>query len=313
MNDPIDPDSSAPQPQQVPVTPARRFPGLGRRGATAALAAGLVVGGAAGGYIVSHAASSPGPSASPSAAPSGPHHGRGLLGGPSDRADDAQVIAGAIGISTAQLRTELMTGKTIAQVAQGHGVQPSKVVDALVADESKEIDAAVSAGRITKAQGDQLRAGVRQRVQALVDGTGRRGPGMGRHGFPGAPGARAADDQAIAGAIGISIAQLHSELQTGETIAQVAQAHGVAAQKVIDALIAAENKEIDTAVSSGRISSAQGDRMKSMTVQRVTALVNGTFGPGRGPGAPRPGFWFGYGGPGAPSGSGSPAAPSSAV
>jgi hypothetical protein len=44
----------------------------------------------------------------------------------------AKVAADAIGISTTELRDALKSGKSIAQVAQEHGVDPATVVDAIV-------------------------------------------------------------------------------------------------------------------------------------------------------------------------------------
>jgi len=44
----------------------------------------------------------------------------------------AKIAADTIGISTQELRDALKSGKSIAQVAQEHGVDPAAVVDALV-------------------------------------------------------------------------------------------------------------------------------------------------------------------------------------
>jgi hypothetical protein len=62
---------------------------------------------------------------------------------------DTSVVAKAIGITEAQLLTELNAGKTPAQVATAHGVAVQKVIDALVADGMSELAADVKAGRIT--------------------------------------------------------------------------------------------------------------------------------------------------------------------
>jgi hypothetical protein len=105
--------------------------------------------------------------------------------------------------------------------------------------------------------------------------------------------------QLVAGVIGITPAQLRTELGGGRTIAQVAQAHTVSVDRVISAWTESENAEIDARVKGGQLTQAQADRQKSMTKQRVTDEVNGTgHGPGHGPGGPR-----GFGGP-PPPGSG---------
>jgi hypothetical protein len=175
----------APPPPPPPPAPPRRRPLLGRRGATAALAGGLMAGGIAGGYMIAHAAT-PSPSASASApstaAPAeGAHRGGecgpGHAGGPG-RAGDQQVVAGALGLTTAQLQTEEAAGKTIAAIATEHHVAVSKVVSALVASENAEIDARVAGGQITAAQGAQMKAMTTQRVTDEVNGTRpAHGPG----------------------------------------------------------------------------------------------------------------------------------------
>jgi hypothetical protein len=50
----------------------------------------------------------------------------------------ADTIAKALGITTAQLQTELSAGKTVAQVATAKGVNLQTVIDAYVAEETVE-------------------------------------------------------------------------------------------------------------------------------------------------------------------------------
>ena len=89
-----------------------------------------------------------------------------------------------LGVTEAALRTSLESGKTLADVAKEKGKSESGLVDALVADETKELDAAVAAGRLTKAQRDALVANAKQRFQDLVDGKlPARGSFRGHDGF----------------------------------------------------------------------------------------------------------------------------------
>jgi ribosomal protein L10 len=245
---------------------------LGRRGATAAVATGLVAGGIAGGYIISQAASpSPAATASPSAGTEH-EHPEGVPGaGSAARTQDLQQIADAIGITSAQLQSEMSAGKTIAAIAKEHSVAPAKVITTLVTDENAEIDAAVKSGQLTQAQATQMKSEMTQRVTDLVNGTE---PAHGRGGPDG--GMRGEDQQVIATAIGISTTQLQTELTAGKTVAAIAAEHHVTASTVINALVASENTEIDQRVAGGQMTEAQGAQMKTMTVQRVTADVNGT-------------------------------------
>ena len=112
-----------------------------------------------------------------------------------------------------------------------------------------------------------------------------RGPGgPGGHGrIGGGPNEAVSDASVVAKAIGISEADLTTALGSGQTIAAVAKAHNVAVQKVIDALVADGQSELDAAVKAGTMTQAQADQEKTELTQRATDQVNGTFGPG-GPG-----------------------------
>jgi hypothetical protein len=136
------------------------------------LASGLVVGGIAGGYVISQAASAtptvsaaPSPSSGSTTDPSD-HGGRGGCAGASQaaRGQDLQQVATAIGITVAQLQTEMSAGKTIAAIATEHHVAVATVISTLVSAENSEIDAAVTAGRLTQAQATQLKTMTQQRV-----------------------------------------------------------------------------------------------------------------------------------------------------
>jgi hypothetical protein len=53
----------------------------------------------------------------------------------------AKIAADTIGISTQELRDAVRSGKTIAQVAQEHGVDPAAVVDAIVQARTAQVQA----------------------------------------------------------------------------------------------------------------------------------------------------------------------------
>ncbi|HEY5628860.1 MAG TPA: hypothetical protein VIR16_05055 [Candidatus Limnocylindrales bacterium] len=105
------------------------------------------------------------------------------------------------------------------------------------------------------------------------------------------------DASVAAKAIGITEAQLNTALASGQTIAQVAKAHNVDVQKVIDTLVQDKKDEIAAALKAGTLTQAQADQQLANATTFVTDQVNGTgFGPGgHGRGFGRPG---GHGGPG---------------
>jgi polyhydroxyalkanoate synthesis regulator phasin len=87
-----------------------------------------------------------------------------------------------LGLTEAKLRTELESGKTLAQVAKAQNKSVDGLIAALKADAKQKLDAAVKAGRLTQAQETRMLADLDQRLGDFVNGKL-----MGRHqrGFDG--------------------------------------------------------------------------------------------------------------------------------
>ena len=74
--------------------------------------------------------------------------------------------------------------------------------------------------------------------------------------------------------IGIKPADLVNEVRAGKTIGEVATAHGVQPQAVIDALKTAATARIDKAAAAGKITSERATRLKTRLDTAVPKLVN---------------------------------------
>jgi oligoribonuclease (3'-5' exoribonuclease) len=201
---------------------------------------------------------------------------------------DTSVVAKAIGITEAQLTTALAGGQTVADVAKAHNVPLQTVIDALVADGTSELAAEVAKGTITQAQADAQKAAILQRATAQANGSfaggpgGPGGPGGDHAGGPGGFGHTEAvtDTSVVAKAIGITEAQLTTALAGGQTVADVAKAHNVPLQTVIDALVADGTSELAAEVAKGTITQAQADAQMAEILQRAAAQANGSFAGG---------------------------------
>jgi hypothetical protein len=152
----------------------------------------------------------------------------------------------------------------IDDAAKQLGISSSKLSDALKKALSDRVDAAVAAGRISKAEGDALKQRISSDDYPLFLGPHR---GFGHFGF-------FRSGAAAAAYLGLTEAQLHSELEGGKTLAQVAQAHGKSVAGLIDALVADAKKHLDAAVAAGRLTQAQENDMLSGLRDRITNRVN---------------------------------------
>ena len=96
------------------------------------------------------------------------------------RGNEITVVATALGVTDAELRTALHGGRTIAQVAATKGVAIDTITAALKADLQTRVATAVTDGKMTQAQADQILADADTHLTNLVNGTGGHGFGGGR-------------------------------------------------------------------------------------------------------------------------------------
>jgi DNA-binding phage protein len=166
-----------------------------------------------------------------------------------------------IGITEAALRTELQTGKTLAEIAVAHGKTRDGLIAALSAEATKQITTAVD-----------------QPGTSFAKPGGRGGPG----------GFRITNEEAAAAAyLGTTEADLRAKEQAGQTLAQIAVAAGKTRDGLIAAMVNDANTKIDAALAAGTITAAQATAQKASVSARVTAEVDET-GPAGGPGGRGP-------------------------
>lgn len=119
------------------------------------------------------------------------------------------------------------------------------------------------------------------------DGDGDTGfDGHGRH-F-GGRGLSGAGMSAAATYLGLTSDVLRGDLESGQTLAQVARSQGKTVVGLVAAMVAARKQELTRAVASGVLTQAQADRLEQALAERMDALVNGDpsrprFGPGGAP------------------------------
>jgi uncharacterized protein YidB (DUF937 family) len=76
-----------------------------------------------------------------------------------------------LGLSESQLRSQLESGKSLADVAKSQDKSVSGLVSALKSDLQKKLDKAVSEGKLTKQQEAKILDGAQKMITAAVNGT----------------------------------------------------------------------------------------------------------------------------------------------
>jgi hypothetical protein len=188
------------------------------------------------------------------------------------------VAGGGAAVAANQLGSPKQESQAVLNdAAKQLGVQPSALSAALKKALENRVDDAVAAGRLTKAQGDELK----QRIES-GDLPVFGGQGFHHHGpFGGL--------DAAATYLGLTDAQLRTQLESGKSLADVAKAQGKTVDGLVQAIVDSAKKKLDAAVAAGSLTQARADSILSELKSHAAEFVNGT--------APRFGFRHFRGGP----------------
>lgn len=85
----------------------------------------------------------------------------------------------------------------------------------------------------------------------------------------------------IATALTMTVADLQSALQSGQTVAALATEKGVALQTIVDALLAEQKTLLQQAVTAGRLTQAQADQQLTLLQANLPHLLSLQGGMGR--------------------------------
>lgn len=163
----------------------------------------------------------------------------------------------------AQQRAQRMD-EFLNRLAQNLGVTPERLRDAIRQTALQEVDAAVARGELTTQQAQAIK----DRINAGDFGPLGFGPGRGRGGPR--PMAAHAD---IAQFLGITPEQLRAELN-GQSLAQVAQAHGKSRDQLIQFLVSNAQQRLNEAVQAGRLTQQQADQRLADLRARIEQMID---------------------------------------
>lgn len=205
--------------------------------------------------------------------------------------------AKALGITEAELTTELQAGKSIADVAKAKNVDLDTVIAALTAGFKAHLDEEVASGEHTQAEADAKLAEFKTRVTTMVNTAGLpMHGGKGGHDGPGGHGPAKFATAKLATTLKLTEAELQTQLQSGKTLKQIADAQNVDIADVKSTLTSDFKAHLDEEVKSGEHTQAEADAKLAEFKTRLDDMVNGVRPAGGPEGHGRGGR--GHGGPG---------------
>ncbi len=165
----------------------------------------------------------------------------------------SDAVAKVLGLTADELKTELRSGKSLADVAKAKGVDVEKVKAAILDDFTAREQAEVASGEHTQAEVDQKIADLKSKIDDIVNGAIPMG-GKGGH----SPRGLMAAADAVAKVLGMTADELKTELQSGKSLADVATAKGVDVEKVKAAILADFKTRLDDIVNGVRPAGVPG-------------------------------------------------------
>jgi hypothetical protein len=172
----------------------------------------------------------------------------------------------------------------VADAAKRLGVTPAQLTNALQQAQIDQINKAVAAGKLTRAQGDAIIKGIKSGHGFGLIGPG--GPPVGGFGFHArghfgpmhhGPGGPAGFLSGAASYLGVSNMALFNDLRTGKTLAQVARSKGKSVAGLEQAMLNASRARLDGAVKKGFLTKQQEQRFLTHLKSGIDDFVTKGF------------------------------------
>ncbi|MCE1253235.1 MAG: hypothetical protein LWX83_06750 [Anaerolineae bacterium] len=188
-----------------------------------------------------------------------------------DGGDWVAQLAQALNMSVDELKTEIKSGKNVAQLAEEKGVDLDTLVKDLTQKAQTRLQQSVSQGKITQAQADR-------RLKTLQDGL-KKWFNSGR------PPARVKADlmvirdaKIVAEKLGLTEVELFKAVKNGSSVAQLAEQKGIDLDEVVQAVLNKHAESLQKAVDAGKLSQAQMDqRLETLKQQLISRFTDGRW------------------------------------
>ena len=204
-----------------------------------------------------------------------------------DRPSPLATVSKVLGMTEAELKTELEAGKSIADVAKAKNIDLATVKAALVAEAKAHIDAEVAAGKHTAAEGVTKLAEKTSRIDTMLTTAGL--PARGPHGGGGKGGPGKFMTATLATTLKLTQEELKTQLHSGKSLADVAKAQSVDIADVKTVLTSDFTAHLAEEVTSGKHTQAEADAKLAEFKTNLDTMVNrvgpagGMKGEGHGP------------------------------
>jgi hypothetical protein len=190
-------------------------------------------------------------------------------------------VTGGVGAGIAASQDDSRTSSFFDSVAKHLGISSQELEDATRAAAVDQVDAALEDGRLTEEQAEELKSRIESGDMPFLGrglffggpkGDGERGFGFG-HG-PGLGFHFGEKLDAAADYLGVTGEELREALQSGKSLAELAEEKGKSVDGLKDALLAEAQTRLNEAVADEDLTREQADRVLERLREGIDDLVN---------------------------------------
>lgn len=178
-------------------------------------------------------------------------------------------FAGILGMDANVLGQELRSGKTLAQIAATQGIDANTLTQKLQTAFNDRIDKAVENGKLTADKAAVMKTKTAAKAASIINKTwtGHK-EGIGKENvFKNVW-------QQIPALLGnMDAGQLKAQIQTGKSLAQIAQDKGIAKDKLVSDLQSIMKANLNQAVKDKKITADQATQIESKLPQMIERMV----------------------------------------
>lgn len=174
--------------------------------------------------------------------------------------------AEAIGLDAQEIRSQLRSGSTLADIITANGGDVEAVIADAVTTATEQINTAVTNGRITQEEADTIIASLETTFTNMVNGEFRQQVGH---------------NIAVRGIIrlaaqetGLSEQEIVEQYRAGNSLASILTANGVNVDEFIELAVSQAEERLTQAVENGRLTQEEADERLTQLREELTTGIN---------------------------------------
>jgi len=161
-------------------------------------------------------------------------------------------------------KQEIDSGKSLTEIGTIHNIARQDIVDLIAKNMTQQIDNGLAEKQITAQQAEEMKTNVMQKAQDMVD----------RKTLIVDEAQSRQNHQEMLAVLQIDEHTFKQEVDSGKSLTQIAAAHNIPRQDIVDLVMENMMQQIDKALAEKNVTPQQAEEMKTNAMQKVQEMVD---------------------------------------